>query len=663
MVFLCAAVAAYGSSYQQPAIWIFWLPAVVSVFWRLERAPSGEKWARYASWTLLAVAVALGLVLMAYSALISEQTAKWMTLVTGYGLAAFASVFLLGTPVWSPAQGFLPAATGLLVVASFNSTAKITPLLLAPGAAMFVYLLLTKDESGRPWRLITTRLLITSAASLLVGWALYAGLPQLQKQVESATLQWFASQTGAGTPTAMQSRVGELEELKLSKRVVMRVWTNEPQKLRGRVYGRFDGRTWQARITPAEPLAHAADTAKQWLDDVPGNTFVFAATKLPAQGAVVTRIFQTVIAPGVLVSPGNKVLVRAPLPNLSADASEGLSPPLTAAVQIYGIVSKRNIEKDEAAQPEQEYLALPAVLDPRWTELAEKLKSGTKSDEERVERTTDYVKHAATYSLQVGKFQTRDPVTEFLFEKKKGYCQYFASAAVLLLRLQGVPARYVTGYTVQEFNQPGGHYVVRDADVHAWVEVFTPRGWVEADPTPEAEFAARRQAGETGWLAQAVEWMAAAASEVWVRVRQGDWRGAVASLRQGIKALVRVMGSAAWGIVLLALLMAAAWLWRKRAWPRWRRQQVARTSAAAPLKEFLDVLKRCWDAAGYPRPASRGLLEHAEAMPAAEFRDLSRRYVNAYYRASFGNATGEVRELEELSGRLAEAGARARKHG
>ena len=95
------------------------------------------------------------------------------------------------------------------------------------------------------------------------------------------------------------------------------------------------------------------------------------------------------------------------------------------------------------------------------------------------------------YTLSPGAFRTADPVAEFLFEKKAGYCEYFASAAVLLLRLQGVPARFVKGLSVgPQTDQGGGLHVVRESDAHAWVEAWIPgEGWVEADPTPPGQFA------------------------------------------------------------------------------------------------------------------------------------------------------------------------------
>ncbi|MES1165883.1 MAG: DUF3488 and transglutaminase-like domain-containing protein, partial [Verrucomicrobiota bacterium] len=78
-----------------------------------------------------------------------------------------------------------------------------------------------------------------------------------------------------------------------------------------------------------------------------------------------------------------------------------------------------------------------------------------------------------------------DPVSSFLFAERQGHCEYFASAAVLLLRAAGIPARYVTGFRGGEWN-PLGHYVaVRGDRAHAWAEAFAPdAGWIRVDATP-----------------------------------------------------------------------------------------------------------------------------------------------------------------------------------
>ncbi|MFL5307250.1 MAG: DUF3488 and DUF4129 domain-containing transglutaminase family protein [Polyangia bacterium] len=78
-----------------------------------------------------------------------------------------------------------------------------------------------------------------------------------------------------------------------------------------------------------------------------------------------------------------------------------------------------------------------------------------------------------------------DPVSNFLFAAPEGHCEYFASAAVLLLRAAGIPARYVTGFRGGEWNALGHYVAVRGDRAHAWAEAFLPdAGWVRVDATP-----------------------------------------------------------------------------------------------------------------------------------------------------------------------------------
>lgn len=77
-----------------------------------------------------------------------------------------------------------------------------------------------------------------------------------------------------------------------------------------------------------------------------------------------------------------------------------------------------------------------------------------------------------------------DPVDDFLFNTRKGFCEHYASSFVYLMRLTGVPARIVTGYQGGEYNPNGGYLIVRQSDAHAWAEVWLEnQGWVRVDPT------------------------------------------------------------------------------------------------------------------------------------------------------------------------------------
>lgn len=78
----------------------------------------------------------------------------------------------------------------------------------------------------------------------------------------------------------------------------------------------------------------------------------------------------------------------------------------------------------------------------------------------------------------------RDIIDDFLFNTKAGYCEYYASSFAFLMRAAGIPTRIVTGYQGGMFNGPGGYWIVRNSDAHAWTEVWLEgRGWMRVDPT------------------------------------------------------------------------------------------------------------------------------------------------------------------------------------
>lgn len=91
------------------------------------------------------------------------------------------------------------------------------------------------------------------------------------------------------------------------------------------------------------------------------------------------------------------------------------------------------------------------------------------------------------YSLDMSSVQTRDdprdPIVAFLTDHRTGFCEYFASGMTLMCQSIGIPTRYVSGYKVDEFNEVGGYFIVRQSHAHAWVEVMTPDGWMTFDPT------------------------------------------------------------------------------------------------------------------------------------------------------------------------------------
>lgn len=131
------------------------------------------------------------------------------------------------------------------------------------------------------------------------------------------------------------------------------------------------------------------------------------------------------------------------------------------------------------------YLQLPRRLDPRVRSLAERVTAGLPAAYDKAVAIEAYLKNNYGYTLQLPAAVPDDPIASFLFQRKQGHCEYFASSMAVMLRTLGLPARVVNGFRGGEFNDLTGSYIVRARDAHSWVEVWFPQyGWISFDPTP-----------------------------------------------------------------------------------------------------------------------------------------------------------------------------------
>jgi hypothetical protein len=144
------------------------------------------------------------------------------------------------------------------------------------------------------------------------------------------------------------------------------------------------------------------------------------------------------------------------------------------------------------------YLQFPP-LDPRIVTLA-RAWSGTGSPADRAQKIERHLQREFKYKLDGPPYPVADPLADFLFVRKEGYCEYFASAMAVMLRSIGIPSRVATGFQSGYFNDVSGLNVVRASDAHAWVEAWiespslaaagaTERengAWMTFDPTPPA---------------------------------------------------------------------------------------------------------------------------------------------------------------------------------
>jgi transglutaminase-like putative cysteine protease len=145
--------------------------------------------------------------------------------------------------------------------------------------------------------------------------------------------------------------------------------------------------------------------------------------------------------------------------------------------------------------PEQirdRYLALPQDLPQRVRELAAQIIEQKGNPYDQAKAIESYLRTNYPYDLDVpAPPEDQDVADYFLFDLKKGYCDYYATAMVVLARASGLPARFVSGYSPGSYDPAGAQYIVRELNAHSWAEVYFPEiGWIEFEPTasqPEIE--------------------------------------------------------------------------------------------------------------------------------------------------------------------------------
>lgn len=183
---------------------------------------------------------------------------------------------------------------------------------------------------------------------------------------------------------------------------------------------------------------------------------------------------------------------------------------------------------------------LPPTLPARVRQLAREVASGGRTPYEKVRALEQHLMWGYQYTLQPPSSWPNDFVDHFLFVSKRGFCQHFASAMVVMCRCLGFPARMVGGFLPGEEDKDDPDlYTVREKDAHAWVEVyFTGAGWVSFDPTPPAPEERRPLA------------------EAWQAISQGARAGATYTWR-----LARDYWPTAAALLLGLALLLAAWRW------------------------------------------------------------------------------------------------------
>lgn len=285
-----------------------------------------------------------------------------------------------------------------------------------------------------------------------------------------ATPLWGVPERAVGTPGLSDSmEPGQWLDLMSDDTPALRVQffgaTPEPAQRywRGPVLTAFDGRRWtRDRASARRPAPQVEAAARGWdyqIDYEPTDRRQLVALDLPSQAPAGSQ--------------------------LDADMNLGSERPLTS-LSRWRLHSAPVQRFDASLSPylRRATLQLPAGFNPRTATLARQWRQQAGADDEAlVRRALQWISTDFSYTLDTPP-AGRDPVDEFLFDQKAGFCEHFSSSFVVLMRNAGIPARVVTGFAGGTRNPIGDYWVVRRMDAHAWAEVWLPqRGWVRIDPT------------------------------------------------------------------------------------------------------------------------------------------------------------------------------------
>ncbi len=266
---------------------------------------------------------------------------------------------------------------------------------------------------------------------------------------------------------------GSFGDVMLDPTVVMRVELDRDiQALywRGLALDYFDGNSWRKTREEKIRIKRAGEE--------------FQVEQCDKSRAIEQRIYLEPIDSDIIFGLPKICAVKAEGFSLLADSGKGMYMQGKASRRVKYAVYSIAGDSYEGTRNER-YLQLPPGSE-RITALAGSVTAGKVSDEQKAALIEAYLKNNYTYSLSTSEPPAGvRPIEDFIFNTKKGYCEHYASAMVIMLRSLDIPARVVTGFYGGEKNEYGGYIIVRQSNAHSWVEALIAGKWKRFDPTPE----------------------------------------------------------------------------------------------------------------------------------------------------------------------------------
>lgn len=305
-------------------------------------------------------------------------------------------------------------------------------------------------------------------------------------------------------------QLGQIGRIQQSSQVVMHLQLNGEHsafdgKLRGSILSRFDGKSWAD--TPRYMHVIESRVGRYDISDetFAADPYLERVDTTHKTQAMPYRIMMEPTMSNVLFLPKGTVELEGNFRQVAYDSAQSyINLDGTHPTNTYWGVANitpadprylRTSGSDYPSNISTRYLQVPK-LDPRIQQLTRRITADQANPYDKAHAVETYLQQNYGYTLELPVQEPIDPIANFLFERRQGHCEYFASAMAIMLRTIGIPTRVVTGFRGGEYNDLTGSYIIRASDAHAWVEVyFSRQGWIGFDPTAYAPAAGPGFAG------------------------------------------------------------------------------------------------------------------------------------------------------------------------
>ena len=494
---------------------------------------------------------------------------------------------------------------------------------------------------------------VVAAGALLIAAGLFFVLPRTAR----AAFEHLVPERFHLTAFSSEVTLGEIGEIKRSDTPLMHVRIPGARgpvhlKWRGMALGEFDGRRWYNSSLEGEALRVQSGLLQLADDD-----------QRRRQGPRLNYEVQLKsFASDTLFIAGRPEFIRIDAPSLirTPEDSYRLRYRRSGVIR-YGVYSYLGDPVPGAAfslKQRERYLSLPP-LDPRIAPLARRATAGAPDDYSRARALEQYLRASFGYTLDAPETPPADPLADFLFNRRRGHCEYFASAMAVMLRTLGIPSRVVTGFQSGAYNPISGWQVIRASDAHSWVEAWIPgRGWVTFDPTPPdpnppaAGFLSRLalllDAADTFWQGWVLEYdlnrqlFLASRLRHSGRLFSAGWLDGAGSGWESLKTGARDFFERFGFLLVEAVLTAGVIGWIVRRGLGWRRRRLRRqrleqgcAHASDATRLYLRALALL-ERKGFRRPPWLTASEFARHLPQGGVAEAFRSFAAEYERLRFG---------------------------